>query len=109
MVRYTVSVRRQVDPRSPKGTLVSCASGAGTVGAGCPPPKVRGSGAPWGPPASARGWGRGGTGKKNQSIDCFSAVGPLLGRIHWEPVLDHCIAFYKFLGFSAFESFFSAY
>ena len=35
----TVSARRQVDPRSPQGTLVSCASGAGTVGAGCPPPK----------------------------------------------------------------------
>ncbi len=33
----TVSARRQVDPRSPKGILVSCASVAGTVGAGCPP------------------------------------------------------------------------
>ena len=39
----TVSARRQVDPRSPKGTLVSCASGAGR----CPrPPPPKGGGDP---------------------------------------------------------------
>ena len=46
----TVSARRQVDPRSPQGTLVSCASGAGTVGAGCPPPPRGGGGSGGGGP-----------------------------------------------------------
>ena len=49
---HTVSARRQVDPRSPQGTLVSCASGAGTVEAGCPPPS---GGTPCPDSAASRG------------------------------------------------------